>query len=174
MSDSGYNEDSIEHPRQPPGGRGLNLYEAILGFNRTQLMGKEVLDLGAGPEVKLAKQLAESGVNANVTEFSPDFFSLEHAAKARKSFPEARMITGLGEDLPFATGSFDVILVLHVLDHLSTSENFLRLIREISRTLRGNGQAHIGPTRLRYDAKDLFYHALHSDKKPWIILQNSG
>ena len=75
--EGGWHRKSIVSDRQPEGGRGLDEYENILGFDRSEFQGKIVLDLGAGPELKFAKDLHEYDINATVTEFSPDFFYKE-------------------------------------------------------------------------------------------------
>ena len=71
--ESEFIKGTIEHRRQPSGGRGIATYEKQLMFDRKDLEGKKILDLGAGPEVKFAKELGESGINAEVISLSPDF-----------------------------------------------------------------------------------------------------
>lgn len=140
-----FSPDTIEHPIQPPGGRNLSTYETQLLFNRHELEGKTVLDLGAGPEVKFAKELRQSGINATVVELSPDFIKAEHAQRAQKSMPGTNLVAGLGQALPFEDESFDRIFAFHVDEHI-TREVFLEIISEMGRVIEKGGQAKLGPT----------------------------
>src|SRR3989344_677268 len=113
-----YSPGEIEHQVQPEGGRDLSLYEQHLLFNRQELEGKTVLDLGAGPEAKFAKQLKES-------------------------FPEGKFVAATGQALPFADESFDRIFAFHLVEHIS-QKMFLRCILEIARVLKKGGKATLG------------------------------
>lgn len=144
--ESKYNRDSIENWIQPAGGRDLSTYETRLMFNRKDLEGKKILDLGAGPEVKFAKELAEAGIKADVTSLSPDFSEARHAKKALRSLPDAALIAGTGQALPFRNESFDRVFALHVDEHLNR-EMFLGFISEMARVLKRGGEAKLGPTR---------------------------
>ncbi len=102
-----YSQGTIEHQKQPEGGRELSEYEKQLLFDRQELEEKAVLDLGTGPEAKLAKQLEESGVKAEVISMSPDFLQKEHRVKAKESFPEGNFVAGTGQALPFKDKSIE-------------------------------------------------------------------
>jgi len=76
-------------------------------FNRTELEGLSVLDLGAGSRARFAKELAESGVNARVISLSPDFSTRLYSRPAREGHPQGKLLAALGEKLPFPDNSFD-------------------------------------------------------------------
>lgn len=175
--EGGWHRKSIVADIQPEGGRGLSEYENILGFDRSELQGKIVLDLGAGPEVKFAKDLRESNINATVTEFSPDFFYKEFREMANQSFASVNKVAGLGQSLPFKDNSFDVVIALHVLDHLEIlgKEVYLRFINEIGRVLTKGGKAYIGPSRVNLpDLDDICYRSLLADVDTMNTLSNLG
>ncbi|MFA6524131.1 MAG: class I SAM-dependent methyltransferase [Candidatus Paceibacterota bacterium] len=140
-----YRQNSIEHPHQPAGGRDLKTYESQLLFDKNELKGKRVLDLGAGPEVKIAKELKESEITSDVVSLSPDFAVEKHLKKAKESFPEGKFEFGLGQNMPFPDKSFDVVLASHIDEYLSR-EDFFKVIAEMARVLKDGGWAKIGPT----------------------------
>lgn len=142
-----FKPDTIVDPVMPEGGRPVADYERLLGFDRSDLEGKKVLDLGAGPELKFAKELRDSGSTAKVVSLSPDFADRQHAARARKAHPEGVMVAGTGNNLPFADGSFDRIYALRVLDHVPLDDaSFFGLLEEVGRVLADNGEARLGPS----------------------------
>ena len=142
-----YKPGTIEANGQPEGGRDLSTYENILLFNRDELDGKVVLDLGAGPESKFAKELEESGVNTKVISLSPDFSEGKYSKKVRELLPDGKLVAAVGQDMPFKNETFDRIFALHVLhvgEHIS-NEVFLEIVHEIVRVLKKGGQAKLGP-----------------------------
>jgi SAM-dependent methyltransferase len=137
-----FHTGSIEHRIQPEGGRELDIYEQRLLFNRDELIGKTVLDLGAGPEAKLAAGLEEKG--AYVVSLSPDFMFRQHSHRVQDSFPEGRFAAGLAQALPFRTGTFDAVLALNVEEHLG-EQAFTDAVTEMGRVLAPGGMARMGP-----------------------------
>lgn len=150
---------SIEHLRQPPGGRDLIDYEHLLLFRRRELEGKRVLDLGAGPEAKFARQLEEAGIKAKVFELSPDFLFPQHRKRVQMSQEKVSAVAAIGQELPFQNNSLDVIVGLHVLEHM-TLEGFFKMCSEMARVLSLGGRAYVGPSLLDEYANDMFYEAL--------------
>lgn len=136
----------------PEKGRGLDDYEEQLGFSRKELEGKKVLDLGSGTDLMLEQGLKDAGIGAYVVNFSPDFSSQKHAQHARESSPAAPIVAGVGEALPFADRTFDVILCLHVLEHLPSRDEYVAFCREVIRVLTPGGRAYLGPV-LPHDAR---------------------
>lgn len=53
--------------------RDLRDYEVLLGFNRDDLAGKNILDMGAHKKRVFARELLSSVPTANVVSLSPDF-----------------------------------------------------------------------------------------------------
>ena len=143
--ESEFIKGTIEHRRQPSGGRGIATYEKQLMFDRKDLEGKKILDLGAGPEVKFAKELGESGINAEVISLSPDFTETKYTEKAKESLPDSKLIIAVGQALPFKNESFDRIFAFHVDEHISR-QVFFGFISEMARVLKRGGEAKFGPT----------------------------
>ncbi len=57
-------------------------------------------------------------------------------SKIRKSSPQTRLLAASAETLPFPEQRFDVIISLHMIEHLNRPEDFLR---ETARVLRPEG-----------------------------------
>jgi SAM-dependent methyltransferase len=130
-------------------GRPLEEYERKLAFDRSELVGKAVLDLGCGPGLKLDADLRAAGIGANVISFSPDFALSEHASYARTSNPQGTMVCGVGQNLPFRSGTFDHVFAVHVLDHLLSWQIYKDVVLEMGRVLAPGGIARMG-TMLDY------------------------
>ena len=64
-------------------------------------------------------------------------FSAEMIAIAKQSYPDLQFQEGDAEDLPFADGSFDVVVMNFGMHHLGRPE---RATGEIARVLRGGGR----------------------------------
>ncbi|MEK7153840.1 MAG: class I SAM-dependent methyltransferase [Patescibacteria group bacterium] len=133
--------DTIVHPGMPDGGRNLDEYEAYLLFDRADLEGERVLDLGCGPELKFARQLQEAGIVAHVVSLSPDFVSPQHGHKAR-TLHDGPALAAIGEQLPFRDNSFDYVFGLFSHAH---SLDPLRLVREVARVLDYGGIGKLSP-----------------------------
>jgi len=149
---------------QPDGGRDLAMYEEQLGFTREQLLGKRVLDLGAGPEAKLARQLAAECITSLVTSFSPDYSTKNHRAQVKATGGERPkeayaewLVSGKGQELPFRDDSFDVVLGLHVAEHVSVADS-VRILGEINRVTTPGGWARFG-TIISTFGEDVHYTA---------------
>jgi len=137
----------------PPEGRDLSTYERELLFDKRELEGKVVLDLGAGLEAKFAKQLKEAGIKAEVISLSPDFIEEKYRTKSKESFPEGKFVAAIGQALPFKDESFDMIFAFYLIQHL-TPGNFLRCAYEMARVLKKGGRAVIGPLIDNHDDDD--------------------
>ena len=145
-----FKPDTIVDPAMPEGGRPVADYERLLGFNRREVEGKRVLDLGAGPELKFAKELHDAGSTAQVVSLSPDFQDERHAERARRAHPEGVMVAGMVSDLP--GGSFDRVYALRVLDHLPRDlDSFFGFLGDVGRVLDDNGEARLGPSNEIFD-----------------------
>lgn len=96
--------------------------------------GKDVLDLGCAGGF-MAEALAEKG--ANVTGIDPAADAIEAArAHADQGDLAIRYDVGVGEDLPYADGSFDAVVCVDVLEHV---KDLAQVVREIARVLRPGG-----------------------------------
>lgn len=132
----------------PEGGRGVAKYEKLLGVTAKEFEGKRVLDLGAGSELRFGSELKELGIHAEVISMSPAFAERVHRERViAAGHPEivSKAVSGLGQELPFADGSFDRIVSLHALQYISEVEIQFNFLREIVRTLSSGGVAYVGP-----------------------------
>ena len=148
-----FTKDTINHPAMAEGGRTIEDYEEMLMFNREEVRGKKVLDLGCGHKVRLAKSLNEEGITDQVISLSPDFIQEKYIESARKSFPEAKLVAWIGQNLPFPNQSFDNIFALHVFQYLSLKQ-LTDMIGEIARTLKPGGKWIIGPAWNKHFMQD--------------------
>jgi len=124
--------------------RGLEAYLHIFGLTREDLDGKKVLDLGAGPTMQFSQDIKEANLDTSVAELSPDFIFDDIRHKALESNPSANAVVGLGQELPFASESFDSVFIVHVLDHVSY-EIMTRLLSEALRVTKKGGRVYCGP-----------------------------
>lgn len=96
--------------------------------------GKETLDVGCGGGL-LAEEFARLG--CKVTGIDPSERSLATArAHALQSGLDINYLTGVGEQLPFADATFDIVYCCDVLEHVS---NLAQVISEIARVLKAGG-----------------------------------
>lgn len=137
-----FEPDTIQHSRQPKGGRDLATYEARLLFGREELRGLTVLDFGSGPEVKFAREL-EAAVGARVISLSPDYGTKSHAKRAAAAYG-GWLVAGVGQALPLPDECMDRAFGLNVCEHLGQAA-FGVCVKELARVLRPGGAARLGP-----------------------------
>ncbi len=116
----------------PPGPELAGLYrfvwESIAGADVP--LGADVLDVGCGPGFLLAP-LSRAGMRSVGLEMRPDT-----AGEARAAAPLATIMLADGLRLPFADRSFDIVVMLEVLEHVSDE---VPLLSEAHRVLRPGG-----------------------------------
>ncbi len=146
---------SIE--KGPEKGRGIDDYERFLAFDRKSLEGKKILDLGAGPGARFARDVKAAGIKAEVISLSPDYADKKQQ-KLLELTPKERIkelirmektdpllaVAGVGEALPFADESFDEVLSLFSLTTYSM-KNYAIWLSETIRVLKSGGTLRIGP-----------------------------
>jgi SAM-dependent methyltransferase len=141
------------------------LYDPLLeplvgGFRDTGLSlapgepGLRVLDVGCGTGTHLARYAARG---AAVTGLDPGPAMLARAR--RRLGPDARLILGSGESLPFRDGAFDLAVTMTVLHTLSAGAA-RRMLAEMARVVRPEGRDPGRPTGLRGRAIHLFTGAI--------------
>ena len=167
-----YKKNSIEDFSQPEGGRGLAMYEKHFSFQNEELEGKDILDLGAGPEAKFDKELRQSGIKAHVISLSPDFSDERYRRKALISNPEANLVAAVGQEIPFKNESFDIVFALHVMEHVFLIEapltNATKIIEEIARVLKIGGKGYLSPLIQEE------YMAITNDRNLTRVLKKNG
>ena len=94
--------------------------------------GQRVLDLGAGAGSLKSFEYACSVV---CVDSDKDAFANAYAPQS-----VVRRVVALGESLPFAPSSFDLVLCHHVLEHVA---NLSGTLREISRVLKSEGRLYV-------------------------------
>lgn len=124
---------------QGAGGRGVEEYCSELLIKPEDLYGKKVLDLGAGLRAELARGLAEK---ADVTSVSPDYWLPEYQTHIADLGNKA--VPALGQDLPFKRATFDVVVMLHVTEHVSQAD-LAKIVQEAYRALKPGGTLYIAP-----------------------------
>jgi 2-polyprenyl-6-hydroxyphenyl methylase / 3-demethylubiquinone-9 3-methyltransferase len=96
--------------------------------------GKDVLDLGCAGGF-MAEALAQRG--ANVTGIDPAADAIAAARRhAQASGLRIRYDTGVGEALPYNAVSFDAVVCVDVLEHVT---DLHKVMAEVARTLRPGG-----------------------------------
>ena len=71
--------------------------------------------MGAGLKAELARAL---GDKAEVVSFSPDYADEKYRVNVA-DFSESA-VAGVGQAMPFKNGTFEVVLMLHVAEHIDT------------------------------------------------------
>jgi SAM-dependent methyltransferase len=104
--------------------------------------GERVLDCGCGMGFHLMVMGALRDVS--ITGLDSDAARLELAARERV---RAELVLGDAQELPFAAGSFDKMLMSEVLEHLPDD---VRALREANRVLRGGGVLAISVPHARF------------------------
>lgn len=100
----------------------------------TDWAGKEILDLGCAGGF-MAEAIAKAG--GIVTGIDPAEQAIEAArGRARQTGQTIRYDVGVGESLPYARASFDLVVCVDVLEHVS---DLNRVLVEVARVLRPGG-----------------------------------
>jgi ubiquinone/menaquinone biosynthesis C-methylase UbiE len=155
----------------PKEGRDLELYMWSFALQKEDFTRKTILDLGAGPNAKLSKDLQEAGVDATVISLSPEYTNdaytkllkptiMDRMRKVVLGVEKKRelAVAAVGEALPFKDGSFDMVLALFSLSTWSM-EKYREWLLEVERVLKPGGIAYVGPLKAPMLIYDDPYHA---------------
>jgi ubiquinone/menaquinone biosynthesis C-methylase UbiE len=101
--------------------------------------GQRVLEIGCGTGVVLRDLMALAGPRGEVTGLDPSRTMLGRARALARAVAGARLRLRLGDgnDLPFASGRFDVALAITVILHVADP---LRVVKELARVTRPGGR----------------------------------
>ena len=133
--------------------RGLDSYEAYLGFKREELEGNDILDLGSGETEKFSRDLKAAGVSAKVVCVNPDYNDPEYVERV-KAMPDwqGNSVAATAEHLPFKDESFDKVFSLFAATVFAGNEfdplqreNIRAWISEAVRVLKPGGEAKFAP-----------------------------
>lgn len=127
---------------------GLNAYEAYLGFDRSELDGKDILEIGIGRTARLQQDIKAAGIEATVIGISPDLIKSSHRQNVNKHAIEDnnKNVAAIAEVLPFTDESFDEVFALYSLTYYTYDRDQTKAwVSELGRVLRPNGNARLGP-----------------------------
>lgn len=131
----------------PLEGRDAEEYLKILQIPNEDLEGKRILDFGSGNNLNFARQLSDEGIHAEVVSFSPALY----LGKTWDNYAEGAdtagklAVAGMGEELPFASASFDRVLAFYVTGYLQEENRMRAVLSEMVRVLKPGGKAYLGP-----------------------------
>jgi SAM-dependent methyltransferase len=133
-----------------PGAQGEIWYEHWhrYHFAAPMVAGRKVLDIacGAGYGSALLARTATRVVGADISQAAVDHASARYASISNVEFRQAD-----GTALPFADGSFDVVVSFETIEHLEPQEAFLD---EVRRVLRPGGLVIMScPNKVEYTDK---------------------
>jgi 2-polyprenyl-3-methyl-5-hydroxy-6-metoxy-1,4-benzoquinol methylase len=94
--------------------------------------GARVLEIGCATG-EVAQTASQMGARVVGYDLSSDAL-----AQAKMRYPNLALTSGSAHNLPFRSGSFDIVLAFELIEHLASPAQG---IREISRVLRGDGIA---------------------------------
>lgn len=129
--------------------RSLGEYEGFLGFERDELDGKRVLDIGSGETERFSREL-DNGKGGEVVSLNPDYVDerLRKVAQQNKEWRQTS-VAGIAQELPFPSESFDVVLGLYSVTAFASpnreDEDARMWSKEVSRVLRAGGRAMFAP-----------------------------
>lgn len=131
---------------------------AELGLTMDDLVGKRVLDLGAGSQL-LERAAQQVGIGT--------VYSVERALGALSKRPEVdRGAYAEAGQLPFANGSMDLVVSLGAAITLAKDQGHLkRMLKEIGRVLNTQGEARVTPQSLYFLREQLLTPELRAIEK---------
>jgi ubiquinone biosynthesis O-methyltransferase len=115
------------------------------------LKNKKMLEIGCGMG-GLSVILAKKGCDITALDFNLDYLEITKLRASRYNL-NLNLINSTAENLPFNDKSFDIILCYDVLEH---TKDPYKVIKEISRVLKPEGQVYITIIN-KYGIKDVHY-----------------
>jgi len=113
-------------------------------------VGHRILDCGSGYG-RILGELAQHGYQNTVgADFSGGMLR-----RCRQLYPDLPLVQAVGERLPFADGSFDVVLLFAVLTAMPMEDQQCALFAEVQRVLRRGGFIYISDLLLNTDRRNV-------------------
>ena len=169
------NTSALSHAVTTP--RGQNYFELTLkafGMGTDDLKGKVILDLGSCSECLFARGI-EHFTEATIISIDPIFREVEERITAGQTIvisaaeigilkttykPSTKFLAGLGQELPFADGSFDMVVSYSAIPFYLPIEDYSAVLDEIYRVLKPNGTAHLMPIFAKPTWYESGYHPM--------------
>lgn len=105
-----------------------------------QIKGKKVLDVGSATG-KLAIDLAKSGARVTGLDFSEEMIKTAQRNAKNESVKGVEFVVADAKDLDFLQPTkFDIIIINILLPHLKTKEEIEKVLKEVRKTLKGDGR----------------------------------
>lgn len=151
------NLTTLFHPSSRPAGRGITIgtprfydlfaavafggrrrsYRALLAAAGVR-PGDRVLDVGCGPGYFARMLAVAAGPDGSAVGMDAAPEMVEYAARRARRIANCRFQPGAAEAIPFADGSFDVVVSSLVMHHLPDADR-ARAVGEMRRVLRPGG-----------------------------------
>ena len=137
--------------------RTLNILKLFLRLSsprrdQLELSGLKILNLGCGMG-GLSTALALAGAQVISLDYNLAYCEITRLRGQRYNL-NLSLVNGAGEDLPFTSSTFDVVICLDVLEHVQQPE---KLLAEASRVLKQGGLLYLTAIN-RYAFNDPHYH----------------
>lgn len=128
-------------------GRSLEEYQAFTGLTDEELSGPVfLLDIGAGPTARFARELKEKNPEATIISMSPDFKDDEHRQKLIESggVEAGPAAAGVAQKLPFKDESFTHVTMVFTSMYLTVGR-MMDSMYEMARVLKPGGKGVTTP-----------------------------
>lgn len=114
-----------------------------------EVAGKIVLDLGAGMgglSVALMRELGRDGLRLMAMDYNPDYCKIT-GLRAQRYDIHLPIVVAAGEQLPYASGLFDLVICLDVLEHVADAPSVLE---EMYRVLKPGESVDVCAQQTRF------------------------
>jgi ubiquinone/menaquinone biosynthesis C-methylase UbiE len=111
----------------------------VAGIESSPVRLVKVLDVATGSAdipAAIVQWARRYGINIDVTAVDLNPLAVREAAAFAKKYPEITVSVADGLSLPFEDGSFDIVLCIKTLHHLSKDDT-IRLLKEVNRVTSG-------------------------------------
>jgi len=158
------------------GERNEIMYKHYLGIDLDSLKGKTVLNIGGGPTGKFEKEARKKGVN--MISISPDYKWGVSDTMKKQGFLENQttQVAARVQELPFPDETFDCELALYSVPMYlpPIEEEYIKYLKEITRTLKHGGTAYIYPGHFNSELKPEAVRRILKSLSPEVTYSGTG